>query len=286
MRNSELRRAAAFCAVVRSGTLVAAAREIGRSPPAVHHELKLLEKELGEALFLKSGRTLQPTARARLLYEELRKALSDIEAAQRRFSERRPIESHRIACVSGFGRYRLAPELLRRAPKDHTIELWFGSHEQALEALVNAQVDVAITYKPVLSVPFEALPFADEELVVVMPHGSEMPITLDDWQHVPVITYDEYEYVFAHWFDQVFGRQPARLRRADHMSELDEALMSAAVGRGATIAPADAWHVIEKLAAPVMASTWGEAVRNEIFIVKRAGADTRTLAFVQALWNT
>ena len=283
MRHATVRRAITFCALVRHRTLVAAAREIGRSPPAVHHEIKQLEQDLGQPLFAKVGRHLQPTARARLLYEEWSKSFGDIDRSERCFRERAANESHRIACVSGFGRYRLAPDLLRRAPANESIELYLGSHDDCLQALVNGRVDVAVTYKPVVSVPLETAPFAEERLVLIVPAGVPTPGSVDEWGGIRLITYDEYEYVFGRWFAAVLGRQPARLRTGDHMSELDEALVSVAEGRGATIAPEDAWDSVNNVRTS--ASVRGPKVKNDIYVLRRAGADPRTHDFLRGLFT-
>jgi len=50
-----------FWTVVRAGSVVQAARELGVSQPTISAQLKLLEQSLGERLLVRRGRTLRPT---------------------------------------------------------------------------------------------------------------------------------------------------------------------------------------------------------------------------------
>ncbi len=71
----------AFEAVVRCGTITAAAAELGTTQPAVSQRLRVLEAALGTRLFRKTGRTLQPTGVARRYSEEVAAALGVIAEA-------------------------------------------------------------------------------------------------------------------------------------------------------------------------------------------------------------
>jgi DNA-binding transcriptional LysR family regulator len=58
-----------FAAVMRLGTLSAAAQAIGQTQPTVGRHIRTLEAEIGEPLFERRGSLLTPTARAAALYE-------------------------------------------------------------------------------------------------------------------------------------------------------------------------------------------------------------------------
>jgi DNA-binding transcriptional LysR family regulator len=241
MEGTDLRRAAVFHAVATTGGITAAARLLGKSPPAVHADLRRFERDVGVALVERVGRGLRLTPKGRLLFETIGTALDAIDrtrsAVAASDSAAQPL---RLGAVTGFGRYRLVPGLLPALPAARALRLRTGSHDDLLALLLADQVDFAVTYRPVVAAPIESLVVAQEDLVLVTRDTSPDPVTAALSGANPFVTYDEYEYVFARWFAETQGRQPPSLRRHDHFDELEEALASVATGRGATIAPADA----------------------------------------------
>jgi DNA-binding transcriptional LysR family regulator len=239
MNKLDLRRAAAFHAVVRAGGINAAARMEGRSPPSVHADLRRFEEHIGVPLMERIGRRLRPTPEGLALFGSIDRALTEIGYVAGQVRHGTPaLLPLRIACVTGFGRYRLAPALFAAADATQQIILRTGSHEDVIGWLASGASDFGITYKSVVATPIESTAFAEEELWLVGQPPAE--ITLDSMTSMPCVTYDEYEYVFARWFDDAFGAQPPRLTHRDRCNELEEALTSVRAGRGFTIAPEDA----------------------------------------------
>lgn len=102
----------AFEAVVRCGTITAAAAELGTTQPAVSQRLRVLEAALGTRLFRKAGRTLQPTGVARRYSEDVAAALGVIAEATAIMT---PDKTHAtpviISAPFGFAHLWLAPLL-------------------------------------------------------------------------------------------------------------------------------------------------------------------------------
>ena len=71
-------------AILRSGSFAAAAEDVGLTPSAVSLQVKRLEEYLGQPLFDRSGRIAKPTPLALELTENVRGALSAVEAARHR----------------------------------------------------------------------------------------------------------------------------------------------------------------------------------------------------------
>lgn len=69
-----------FDAIVQTGSLTAAARELHLSQPAVSHALARLRDTLGDPLFTRQGRRMVPTPYARGLTNSVRQALSTLQA--------------------------------------------------------------------------------------------------------------------------------------------------------------------------------------------------------------
>ncbi len=78
-RKIETKQLKTFLAVFSSGSFTKAAKILDTSQPAVSEQIKGLEKELGCRLFDRMGRSIQPTAKARILYP---RACSVIEAME------------------------------------------------------------------------------------------------------------------------------------------------------------------------------------------------------------
>ena len=213
----------------------------------------------------RSGRALRLTPQGRVLYDTIGRALDEIDRV-RVYLNRDDgfVTPLRIGAVTGFGRYRLAPLLFRKAAGARPILFRTGSHDDLIAALLAGEIDLAVTYRMVTAVPVESLELADEEAVLVGASGDLDRI--DAIEPLRFITYDEYDYVFGHWFGRVFGRQPASLIRHDHCTELEEALISVRAGRGATIAPLDAC-----LAAGLQPTNAGRAP-NTLYLCGIGGA--------------
>jgi len=238
IEGADLRRAAVFHAVARCGGIAAAARTIGKSAPAIHADLRRFERDVGMLLMERSGRTLRLTPAGRALFATIGRALDEIDRVRTHLcTTGEAALPLRIGTVTGFGRYRLSACLLDAAPSARSIVMLTGSHDQILAALIAGEIDLAITYRAVTAVPVESIEIAREHLVLV---GAGRARSLDDIEKLRFVTYDEHDYVFGHWFAEMFSRQPAAMARHDHFTELEEALASVRAGRGATIAPLDA----------------------------------------------
>ena len=77
-RNPDLRALRAFTAIVRTGTVTGAGRELGLTQPATSRLLANLERDIGFALFHRDRGRLSPTADAMLLFEEAELALGNV----------------------------------------------------------------------------------------------------------------------------------------------------------------------------------------------------------------
>ncbi|GGT17047.1 LysR substrate-binding domain-containing protein [Streptomyces purpureus] len=82
-----------FEAVVRHGSVSAAAQELHVTHGAVSRQVRNLERALGVVLFERSARSLRPTPQARELAAVVRDALDRIDTAARRIARREDADS-------------------------------------------------------------------------------------------------------------------------------------------------------------------------------------------------
>lgn len=104
-----------FALLVKHGSLVAAAQQIGVTPPAVSKRLAAIERRLGVRLLQRSTRRLSLTPEGETYFSEGARVLEELEALERTVSGSRAIPKGlvRVCCTLGFGRRHLAPVLSR-----------------------------------------------------------------------------------------------------------------------------------------------------------------------------
>jgi len=76
-----------FCAVVRTGGMSAAAKELYITQPAVSMAIRQLEDKLGKPLVARSPKGVTPTAEGEVMYDYLRRAFGLIDAAEKKYTE-------------------------------------------------------------------------------------------------------------------------------------------------------------------------------------------------------
>ncbi|MFC3551716.1 LysR family transcriptional regulator [Lysobacter cavernae] len=235
----DFKRLSVFRTVVNSGGVNAAARVLHKSPSAVTYDLQQLERQLGASLFRKSGRRLVLTPRGRALAASIERAYLDLQQAWEGLGDANGREPLRIACVSGFGRYRLVPRLMRMMPPERPVEVLFRTASEVQALLESGRVALGVSYRPLVTAGIVSTPLAEEELVLVGPKTRRAAPRPEDIPKLPFVTYEEFDYVFFRWFEANGLPLPQPWHRVDHFDELEEALESVASGRGWSIVPLD-----------------------------------------------
>ena len=173
----------AFMAVIRCGSVTAAARELVVTQPSVSAAVGALERELGVELTERAGRTLRPTpaglAFARYaadvlgLLEEGGRAAREAAEAERR--------SLRISAVTTAGEH-LAPQLIQAFGERHPeleLSLYVDNREQVFRHLADRVADVAITGRIPDDGRFAGHAFAENPIVLVT--APDDPLSKRRW---------------------------------------------------------------------------------------------------------
>ena len=102
-------------AVLKHGSLAAAARSLDTLPPAVTKRLAALEAQLGQKLFQRTTRRVCATAEGELMCDRAESLLNGFEALESELRERKtePTGRIRLAATFGFGRLWVGPALAR-----------------------------------------------------------------------------------------------------------------------------------------------------------------------------
>lgn len=139
----------AFMAVVRCGSVTAAARELVVTQPSVSAAIGALERELGVELTERAGRTLKPTPAGLAFAPYAGDVLGLLEQGARAAREAASAQRHtlRIAAVTTAGEY-MAPRLIQAFRERHPeleLSLAVGNRDEVFGRLIDHDADVAIT---------------------------------------------------------------------------------------------------------------------------------------------
>ena len=140
-----------FLGCMRHRKATAVAREMGLTQPAVSHALKRLRKLYDDPLFLRRAHGLEPTALARELEPKIRRIVRLISETLSEQDEFDPKKS-RLNLKIGTFDYELTTILPELIADLWTVSPGIGIHtypltnREALDALVDARIDLAIGY--------------------------------------------------------------------------------------------------------------------------------------------
>lgn len=136
-----------FSALASSGSLSAAARELGITTPAVSKRLALMEARIGVPLINRTTRRMSLTPEGEVLYEHARRILADLDDLDQIMSVSKgaPKGLLRVNATLGFGRLQVAPVISRyvRQYPDVEVQLQLSATQPSL---TDDQFDVCIRF--------------------------------------------------------------------------------------------------------------------------------------------
>ena len=101
-----------FCLLVKQGSLVATARELNLTPPAVSRRLTQLEERLGVRLLNRTTRRISLTSEGEVYFENAVRILKEIDEMERLVSSSRAApKGYCVNAPLGFGRSYIAPAI-------------------------------------------------------------------------------------------------------------------------------------------------------------------------------
>jgi DNA-binding transcriptional LysR family regulator len=166
-----LRHLRLFAAVVDHGGFTKAAAQLGLSQPAISKSLLELERSLNVRLIDRTGRSAQLTQAGRILHARAREIFGLERLAERELREIRGLKRGRlrVAASPTIATYLLPPVLARFHRRRPTVRISAIQTDGATVAklLLESRVDVALTEDPPDNELVEAMPWRDDELVVV-----------------------------------------------------------------------------------------------------------------------
>ena len=138
-----------FRVVAATEHLPTAAKILHITPPAISRTIKLLEEELGQPLFRRTGRQLVLNAAGRRLQESLSQAVDSLEMSLKTLAADPLAGPVRIATIGVLTDYVALPAILKLKNKHPNLmpNLLMRTTQDAHEALVRGQIEVAFYYE-------------------------------------------------------------------------------------------------------------------------------------------
>ncbi|MFT4249065.1 MAG: LysR substrate-binding domain-containing protein [Pseudomonas sp.] len=235
MRLPPLSALRAFEAAARLRSFKRAAQELSVTPTAISHRIRVLEEYLGQPLFLRKVRAVEPNADGRALSSAVSAGLQDIAAAIERL--RRPRRATvTLSATPAFATKWLVPRLgtFQHACPDIDLHVHASDEPVDLDA---GTADLAVRYGQgpypgavtiLLEDRFAAV--ASPALLATLPADAlHWPLIHFDWHHPPA-----QELTWAAWA-KASGRHPGELCADIRYSEESHAIQAAVAGQGVAL---------------------------------------------------
>ncbi|MEU9833164.1 LysR family transcriptional regulator [Streptosporangium sp. NPDC048047] len=148
----DVRRMQVLRAVVTSGSVTAAAANLGYTPSAVSQQVAALEKQAGIALLERVGRGVRPTAAGRLLTEHAAVIGRQVAAAETALADLRDGRTGRLTVryFATAGATVMAPALARLREEHPGVRVDLATTDPAdpLPEVTRGHADLAIVVRP------------------------------------------------------------------------------------------------------------------------------------------
>jgi DNA-binding transcriptional LysR family regulator len=176
----ELRHLRYFVAVAEELNFTRAAERLGISQPPLSLQIRQLEKELGTPLFYRRTRSVELTDAGKVLLEEARIILSQVETAKSGVRRRARGETGRLVVGSAGATYfhPLIPAIIREYGMRYP-DIVIAPHASNTSLLVarlrTGQVDIALIRPPIDDAKGLTIePLVDEDTVAILPNGHRL----------------------------------------------------------------------------------------------------------------
>lgn len=168
-----------FRVVAETLNFTKAAERLNLTQSAVSHQIKALEKDLGEPLFIRAKRGVKLSEAGKMALEHAERILAEAEAMRVRVSgrEHTPVGRVRAAAATQAFVHLFAP-LFESFMRAHAgVELSFRttvSTDQTVTDILNGAADVGFASMPIYSPNLRFTELFEDELVLVVGKGHEL----------------------------------------------------------------------------------------------------------------
>lgn len=190
-----------FKALAKVQHMTKTAKMLNVSQPSLSYSIKELEKEVGTALFEKSGRNIRLTKYGAIYLEYVEESLSHLEKGSHLLDELlHPNTGHiDLGFIYTLGPY-IVPKLLydfksSESNKLISFSLFQSNTKNILDLLRKKEIDIALCSKTTNRTDIEFIPFYEEEIVLIVPKNhpfaEKSEIDLKEIDQQPFIAFNQ-----------------------------------------------------------------------------------------------
>jgi DNA-binding transcriptional LysR family regulator len=207
-----LRQIEAFRAVMLTGSVVGAARQMSVTQPGVSRTIGLMELRIGYPLFERRGRRLVPTPEAEALYREIEQLYGSIErisqvAQDIRFQRAGAL---RVATLPALAQWLVPRAIARFQSTRPNVTVFVQSlpSRQIAELVSTRQFDLGVVEMPVSRPAIEIEPLAPVSSMAVLPAkhrlATKKQISLKDLDGERMVMLSQHSFV-RYQLDEAFS---------------------------------------------------------------------------------
>lgn len=278
-----------FLAVSETRNFTRAAGRLKITQSAVSHQMKALEQELGESLFLRARRGVQLSPAGELLREHAQRVLQEVDSLREHLAGQRegPTGHIRAAAATQAFAYLFAPlceGFMKAFPNISVCFINTASTVQTVASIQNGEAQVGIASMPVYSPSLKVIDLFEDELFLVVPAAHRLSGRLV----VPVTEITEERMILfetgtsiRHVTDGFFAT--AGLEPPVALESNDLSFIKLMVEHGVGLSFLPPWAVREEVAAGRLATSpiEGQRMRRKVAMVVLARYQSASLrAFV------
>jgi DNA-binding transcriptional LysR family regulator len=242
-----------FREVAETLNFTKAAQRLHLTQSAVSHQIRTLERDIGEPLFIRAKRGVKLSEAGIVALDHARRILDESEALKERFSggEKTPVGRVRAAAATQAFVYLFAP-LFESFMKAHPwVEVSFrstASTDQTIADIQSGTADVGFASLPVYSPALKVQELFQDELVAVVGHAHRLagrPLaTVEELLAERFILFERGNSV-RRATDEFFGKAGGEPRTA--LESNDTAFIKLMVERGFGISLLPSWAVRDEV---------------------------------------
>ncbi len=267
-----------FQAVYRAGTLTHAAHLLGLTQPAVTHQLRALEAQVGQPLFVRQARGVRPTPLADDLARRLDGSLDAVVAVAERVRGSTGLAGRtlQLGGPAELMSTHVLPALADTIAAGVSVRTRLGLADVLLSELAGGRLDLVVsTVRPRRAGLF-AEPLFDEEFVLVAAPAvaarlDPQVLATDPARALgalPLLAYAEDLPIIRRWWRHVLGT-PVTSRAVLVVPDLRGLLSAAIAGLGATVLPRYLCDGELRRGALVQPHATADPPLNTLFLVAR-----------------
>jgi LysR family glycine cleavage system transcriptional activator len=223
-----------FEAAARLESFSRAAEEVGLTQSAISHQMRLLEGQIGQPLFLRTGREVRLTDAGRDYHRTVRRCLDMMEEGYRRLEPYRKPGSVVIYAPQDFARRWLLPRLPALKAAAPACDPWLDTSGATVD-FETMEVDIALIHAPEPPPGCESLLIARDRLSPVAEPALAATLRQPSDLLLAPLIHEEGPIGWADWLGHMLASRRATVWKGANFSDSDMALGGggARAGRGA-----------------------------------------------------